>query len=670
MARKMQTEFTISPDSFAHPNAQVFERSLAHVSLVARNANFDLLPTLSICLQAIDAAIGLGPREQARRAELTLESVSPTNNQLNEIATNVKNYSGPLRNAIIQFLPAALKRTAFGKRTGQSQVAQIEAAPKTQTTGIEPSSDNDAARGQVLLAGTYQEHEINLRFLKQHGFHAVRASTMAEFDSILLNDDIIGIIIAKSWWNIIARDDHVTFVKRICSFSAFTWIKIEPTGFAAPDNFDQICSIARVRPPQMSGICSGASPNISDTDLPILRRAELDVCGRGDVYLYPADIDPQVVRILIAAIGKHVEDRNYPGRVELKQIGTKALAGGRSGASLIHIQPNDGGLPLIAKVAPIESLREEMDRFSKFIKRFDNLLDPQLHFHNGKGAIIFRLVDDAMEAAQPAPTLETKLTDLWWSESLGFTAEDSGTDIQVAIARTIEKLKRLNCEQPGDNTHPNAWVDVNSLNGMDANGVHWDFDPLPNGDNPRDVVEDAILSIETRLGIATIHGDVHLRNVLVRDRDPFLIDYANSGPGHPMFDLVRFESAVLFRCFRMTISEERLRELLQALHEQPAPTLDRLRERFGIACASVTNRIALFSALKCKEACGELARLYDIPMSDYHALKLIIACQSLTMPEFQAGVVRANLWIAADAFRAQNPKSVVYPTESLAQNQL
>ena len=50
--------------------------------------------------------------------------------------------------------------------------------------------------------------------------------------------------------------------------------------------------------------------------------------------------------------------------------------------------------------------------------------------------------------------------------------------------------------------------------------------------------------------IVTVHGDVQLRNILVRDgREPHFIDYANCGPGHPCYDLVRLESAVLFYCF-------------------------------------------------------------------------------------------------------------------------
>ena len=42
-----------------------------------------------------------------------------------------------------------------------------------------------------------------------------------------------------------------------------------------------------------------------------------------------------------------------------------------------------------------------------------------------------------------------------------------------------------------------------------------------------------------------MHGDVHLRNILIRgESEVHLVDYAASGPGHPAVDLVRFELAL------------------------------------------------------------------------------------------------------------------------------
>ena len=96
--------------------------------------------------------------------------------------------------------------------------------------------------------------------------------------------------------------------------------------------------------------------------------------------------------------------------------------------------------------------------------------------------------------------------------------------------------------------------------------------------------------------VAIVHGDVHLRNVLVRDgREPFLIDYALAGPGHPCLDLVRFESALMFHFFRMTESECAVRELIAAGGD--AATVDELYDRFPGMCQSLGNRLAIRAAV-------------------------------------------------------------------------
>ena len=100
---------------------------------------------------------------------------------------------------------------------------------------------------------------------------------------------------------------------------------------------------------------------------------------------------------------------------------------------------------------------------------------------------------------------------------------------------------------------------------------------------------------------ATVHGDVHLRNILVRDdREPHFIDYAYSGPGHPCFDLVRLACAVLFRCFRPTADEcdvaRLFHDVLRGGNE------DALIQSNPRLTASVGNRLAVKTLAKCRRA--------------------------------------------------------------------
>src|SRR5262249_15515227 len=135
---------------------------------------------------------------------------------------------------------------------------------------------------------------------------------------------------------------------------------------------------------------------------------------------------------------------------------------------------------------------------------------------------------------------------------------------------------------------------------------------------------------------ATVHGDVHLRNVLVRDdRDPHFIDYAYSGPGHPCFDLVRLESAVLFRCFRLTAEERLVARLQRALIE--GADEGTVSASFPQLMTSVGNRLAVRAAVRCRAAALRLLGQCNGTLDDYLAVKYIVACQGLLDHQQQTG---------------------------------
>jgi hypothetical protein len=142
--------------------------------------------------------------------------------------------------------------------------------------------------------------------------------------------------------------------------------------------------------------------------------------------------------------------------------------------------------------------------------------------------------------------------------------------------------------------------------------------------------------------IATVHGDVHLRNILVPDdKEPHFIDYAFSGPGHPCFDLVRLGSAVLFHCFRLTAGELATAKLIRAVFQ--GVDEDELINSNPTLTSSVGNRISLRAVAKCRRAALRAARLYGGGETDYYAVQYLIACQSLFIPHLQTGVVRSAL---------------------------
>lgn len=142
---------------------------------------------------------------------------------------------------------------------------------------------------------------------------------------------------------------------------------------------------------------------------------------------------------------------------------------------------------------------------------------------------------------------------------------------------------------------------------------------------------------------ATVHGDVHLRNILLRDdREPFFIDYACSGPGHPCFDLVRLESALMYGCFRMTADEQSLQALFRYMLQNDPDEADVARDFPGLL-SSVGNRLAIRATILSRRACMRVLQNYAGDLRDYIAVRYLVAAQSLTHTHLQTGIVRAAI---------------------------
>ena len=193
------------------------------------------------------------------------------------------------------------------------------------------------------------------------------------------------------------------------------------------------------------------------------------------------------------------------------------------------------------------------------------------------------------------------------------------------------------------------WTGLDVLSKMDDAGISWNLLPLSNGADPLEACREADQCLQKFSDVSIIHGDIHLRNILVRDyREPHLIDYAYAGPGHPCFDLVRLESALLFHAFRMTDGEEIVRELLIAVGR--GRDFDNVQAGFPTLVTGIGNRIAISASIGARQACLELLNDHGGDESQYHAMKMVVSCQSLALPQCQTGVVRASISAAAEAF--------------------
>ena len=313
--------------------------------------------------------------------------------------------------------------------------------------------------------------------MERERFRPRRANTLKEYRN-LLTPDVAGIVVGRSWWALLPPAEHRAFVDGVLSHSSLTWLKIGVQGCQIGQELANLSKETRYRDATIHEISFSDSLVVNQVELQSLRQASQLISSQTSIRLCPADIDASQAQILIAAVAQHVQSRHYSVPMRLEEIATTTLQGGLSQAMILRAEPDDGGLPLIAKLAKVSILREEMRRFQQFIAPWDNLLQPRFHFHDKVGvSLSFGLVATPDQPLQPAPTLEDTLRQVMGSEC-GAPATDlpSENDLLAVIQRTIAKTKSLNARPcAGTAVRSFAWIDVSPLDAMLDRGIRWNL---------------------------------------------------------------------------------------------------------------------------------------------------------------------------------------------------
>ncbi len=283
--------------------------------------------------------------------------------------------------------------------------------------------------------------------------------------------------------------------------------------------------------------------------------------------------------------------------------------------------------------------------FRTFIETWQPQLKPELYIHHGVAVIFFALIDGTGDQNTPAPTLYDRIISLGNRERNPAAVNcASFEDLKHAVGRAIEKLAILNKRPCPETTISNkCWIKIEPLLELKRNNVEF---AIPEGGKSIDifaVAEAARVQVEKLYGKAQCQGDVHSKNVLVRlDREPLFIDFANSGPGHPAFDLVRLEASLLYTHFRMSEGEDKMVECFYQTFTT-GQTFENIKASHPSLLSSQPSCIAVFTSLETRRLALEVLRTYGGDEKDYFAMKMVVACQSLIIPGFQEGAVRASI---------------------------
>lgn len=610
------------------------------------------LSDLIVALKGFGEAQALGPTEVSRRVRIAVESAHLPERQTRELACSLHQLPPTVRQAVITSLPAPLRRLAYSSPTSSESTSAMPTAASPAIPVVSPGSaafppvtdPQPCECASVILLGTYADHEENRQTLEKRGFASLRATTVAQLNEFL-DHEVCGVVVARSWWPGIPEAEREEVLRRILRHSSFAWIKFDTHNLpCVGEPFRQLLLSVRYSAPEWDDCVCHDGWRLTQHDLDALERVRGILSNAEAVRLCPAEIQEPQARVLIGAAIKHVRQRNFVGPFRLTRVEANFIPGGRSFAKIIRMAPDDDGAPLVAKVDEFGRLSDEMNRFKRYAQKWDTALSPQLHFHAGTSLIIFGLVESPESPGRPAPTLEETLETMFYCEHWpdSYQGPDEG-DLRELINRAIRKLQRLN-SQPSDGAcSRKTFVKCEPYDTLRRSGMTWSIEPTDgSGSNIFDLAYIARNRVDALGERVTVHGDVQLRNVLVRDgREPHFIDYANCGPGHPCYDLVRLESAVVYYCFRMNSNERDLAALFLDILKGCDETA--VHAAHPVFFTSRTNRLAIHTCISCRTTAIEIVTALGGTEDDYLAMKFVLACQSLFLIHLQSGVVRAQL---------------------------
>lgn len=627
---------------------EVFESTLVEGSGYFNNIEAEQRRTfLKSAIAAISSVPTLTMRERDRRLRLLLSSPGFSQSDLVALAESLDIKALGLVNVFLSVLVPENKTALRQGRAGtycervdlEPSLPESESFSGAVVSLLEDSSNARVFRAVVLL-GTEAEHLANVSILKDSQFSPLLLRReLANSLEKLLSAEVCGLVVGGSFWEGKSEGEQVDDLAKICGLSSLIFLKIDEANLLPA----AASLLADLHDQRGSGMCRAMGCELTSSDRVIMERV-VSLLGSSEVVpLVLEELSEHESRLLRLVATDLVRGKRGSSNRSIGRLGVTFINGGRSGAKVLLLKPDDGGAPVVAKVHTIESLREEVDRYEKYIRRWEPSVRPMLYFHLRSSLLVYNLVDDFRNPNSPAPTLEDCLDKLLNSE-LGFANQAPGEDdIVVAVESAIQKIGRLNSIVPGEkNGYPVNWL-AWGVKELRNKGVLWVFESEGKSSDLGSGIDNWIRQVGKLEGVATVHGDIHLRNILISgDRIPMFIDFSYSGPGHPGYDLARLTVAIVCRAFRMLHEEIFVAGMFRSILLDGASFED-LSEKYSQLLACSANRVAIRSLVRGRSTCLNVIRKYGGTLQDFMAIQGLVLCQTLTMNSLQSCAARAML---------------------------
>jgi hypothetical protein len=630
---------------------------------------------LELVARSLDANHTLSDLSKSQRMSALLGHLKVAADDVEQVVLSEPKLSAGLRNALANHLPAIRRRLLVaGRQEDSSSIRELEAAVDSCHNSAEGSCDdatheNALACSTVIALSQQQIQDANRKLLADRNLGMLVWDSVEKLKQDLLeNSDVCGFLLDSSVLSGLSLDEQREVFRVVACYSTFVWIRVDQRGLKLDfDEIEEIISHARGASERVSARALSIQPNgaVAASELCHILRAREALRAHTTVALVPGELDEKQAQLLIAASQEYAREIQLSGAVKITSLTTTFIRGGQSGASIAVVRIGADEYPVVAKIADKSRILDEIHRFRMFIQSWDDQLRPKVYLHGNSGVVLFALLRITAGSREPAPTLYDALKDLWDSEIF---ADEPSEELQHqelyltnAVQGLASSLGSLNAMSPPPHnfatmTHPG---DDSYFQRLESRGITWGL-----ASSHREARGRAAFQYSTLHGKGRVHGDLHLRNVLVRgSQDVHLIDYAASGPGHPAVDLVRLELALYLGFARPLIPEEECVRFQQLLSIERL-SKDDLMSEFPALHACRINRVSIAGCVAARDQAIVVVDRHGGAIDDYIAVKYLVAWQSLLQIDRQTSTARSvitalapviNTWRAA----AVDPKRAI-----------
>lgn len=627
--------------ALASPTYETFLDSLSRVGGL-RDTPVDEQVLFIRELAALLFSAPISNRERSQRITSVVSVIRLDDEGLALLARELKSAPPEVKSVVSASIPVELRPYLYGSSDRSQSTSDTLPIPCSIPLREKEVRVEVGSRGVALLLAT-ADQLANRSLLASVGVDALRVATIAEAKQILdTSVDVCVCLVDGSILGILSEDQQLELFHVLARYSSFMWLRVDESGLLlSPVKIQEILKAAWCRREDIGFSQLTCQPSgllrQPELDCVVVARDLLSANKRG--RFSPAELARPDAIALMAAVAEYARSWDKVTSIEEISLRTRFLRGGKTAATLVLLNVNDRRSPLVAKIGSQSVIVDEARRYRTFIADWDDGLAPKVHVHGPSGVILFGLVNDDDDPFNPAPTLEDRLSHLWWSELYPPNPSvDPPTprNMVACITSVVDKLLSLNgrkCESSAFT--PFADPNLDCFQHLEGKGISLGF--TDDEVQARDRSGDRYSSLGR---LAIVHGDVNLRNILVRgDRHGYLIDYANSGPGHPAVDLVRLELALYLGVFKQAGSEEECRQLQRGLSLEWDDWND-IATKYSALLRSQVNRVCIQGCVMARDAALAAVRSHGGTEVDYRAVKYLLAWQSLAVDGLQVGLAR------------------------------